>query len=340
MPSCTKKSRFRFILLGIIVVLMVGSPQQELHADDRVPYFVREWGPEGSGIGQLAFPWGITHDQNGDLVIADTRNRRIQIYDIDGNFLRGWPLAETPTTLDVVSSDVAVAANGDIYVVDPGTTHVQRYTSTGAFLGSWGQEGTEPQEFLSPAAIALDSEGNVYITDPSNAAIKIFTSTGDFITSWENGVGGAIFEQPIGITIGHDGYAYVTDIALSTESVQKFTLDGQLVTRWGGFGTLLEQFKTPLATSMDVNGDVWVIDHHNFRIQKFTSDGVFLCAFGERGREDGQLVDPISMTILDEGDLFITDFANDGMVQHFRIPNGTAVESTSWSQVKRLFRAP
>jgi len=323
--------------MWILLAAMMAGGAWAAHADDRVPYFVREWGPEGSGTGQLAFPWGITHDHNGDLVIADTRNRRMQIYDIDGNFLRGWPLAETPTTQSDGPSDVAVASNGDFYVVDPGTRHVQRYSAAGVFLNSWGQEGSNPEDFLSPIAIDLDAQDNVYVSDPSNAAIKIFTSTGAFKDIWQNGAGGAIFQQPVGITIGHDGYAYVTDIGTGTETVQKFNLDGQLVKRWGGYGELLEQFKTPLATSMDINGDLWVIDHHNFRIQKFTADGVFLCAFGERGRQDGQFVDPISMTITDEGDIFITDFTNDGMVQHFRIPGDTAVESTTWTQVKTLF---
>jgi hypothetical protein len=89
---------------------------------------------------------------------------------------------------------------------------------------------------------------------------------------------------------------------------------------------------------MDVHGDLWVIDHHNFRLQKFTADGVYLCQFGERGREDGQFVDPISLAITDQGDFFITDFTNDGMVQHFRIPTATAVQAASWTELKLLFR--
>jgi sugar lactone lactonase YvrE len=114
------------------------------------------------------------------------------------------------------------------------------------------------------------------------------------------------------------------------------------VNRWGGAGEAPEQFKTPLAIAFDVDGNVWVIDHHNFRVQKFTADGSFLCLFaGEpRGTGDGQLVDPIGMAINDDGDIFITDFTNDGTVQHFHIVDVTSVRSTTWSTVKTLYRSP
>lgn len=43
--------------------------------------------PEFPGFNQ---PEGITIDFNGDLVIADSKNSRIQIFDFKGNVLRMW----------------------------------------------------------------------------------------------------------------------------------------------------------------------------------------------------------------------------------------------------------
>jgi DNA-binding beta-propeller fold protein YncE len=329
-------SAARVCLTALAALGVLGQPIPPVAADDPVPQFVREWGPQGSAAGQLAFPWDLTLDHDGNLVIADTRNRRIQIFDTAGNLLRGWPLVGVPLTLDDGPTGVAVAANGDLYVVDHSTLAIQIYDGAGNHIGGWGKEGIEDDEFLSPRRIDLDADGNVYVTD--GGTVKIFGPTGVFRDIWRDGVRGAQLSAPNSITISPDGYAYVTDIGLHT--VQKFSLNGDLVTRWGVFGDGLEQFKTPLDSAFDADGNLWVIDHHNFRIQKFTPDGSFLTVFGERGREDGQFVDPIALVINDDGDIFITDFTNDGFVQHFRIPDTTAVQSTTWTTLKTLYRAP
>lgn len=49
--------------------------------------FVKSWGGRGSGPGQFHDPTGVAV-ADAELFVADARNGRIQVFDLDGNFKR------------------------------------------------------------------------------------------------------------------------------------------------------------------------------------------------------------------------------------------------------------
>ncbi len=49
--------------------------------------FVTAWGGKGDGPGQFNDPTGIAV-AGGEVFVADARNGRIQVFDLDGNFKR------------------------------------------------------------------------------------------------------------------------------------------------------------------------------------------------------------------------------------------------------------
>src|SRR5580698_1105391 len=55
---------------------------------DREGNWVKSWGEPGDGPGQFSVPHSIAVDAKGNVYVADRGNRRIQIFDGDGNFLR------------------------------------------------------------------------------------------------------------------------------------------------------------------------------------------------------------------------------------------------------------
>lgn len=48
--------------------------------------FLRDFGTQGSKVGQFSFPCGIAVDNEGSIVVADQRNHRIQIFSKEGKF--------------------------------------------------------------------------------------------------------------------------------------------------------------------------------------------------------------------------------------------------------------
>jgi DNA-binding beta-propeller fold protein YncE len=52
--------------------------------------FVKKWRSEGSGDGQLIYPFGISIGCDGLVYVTDCSNSRIQVFESDGTFVSKW----------------------------------------------------------------------------------------------------------------------------------------------------------------------------------------------------------------------------------------------------------
>ena len=50
--------------------------------------FLRKFGKEGTGDGELIFPRGICEDIDGNLLVCDTSNSRVSQFNTDGEFIK------------------------------------------------------------------------------------------------------------------------------------------------------------------------------------------------------------------------------------------------------------
>lgn len=144
----------------------------------------------------------------------------------------------------------------------------------------------------------------------------------NFVTKWgSKGTGDGQFIFPIGIAVGPDGSVYVADCGFVEEEeiacVQKFTADGEFITKWGSFGEGDGQFIVPYGICVDKNGCVYVADAWNCRVQKFSADGEFLLKWGSYGSEDGQFgseeseeMGPTDLEVDSEGNIWVVDCGN------------------------------
>ena len=305
------------------------------------PNYVGRWGLQGSAPGLLEYPQGIGVDAAGVLYVADTRNHRIQKFSADGTFLAAWgELGTGPGQFDYPTR-LAVDRRGTVYVADSRNGRIQTFSLSGDFLGAWDEAGEAPGQFLSPFAVAVDPEGNVYVSDTGRGDVQKLSPDGAPLTAWGSSFNGdGRFHVALGLT-ATASYVYVTEIGYQNEDccecVYQFTTDGEFVRRWGRKGEAVGQFITPLGVATDSVGNVFVIDHHNFRLQKFTRDGDFLATWGRRGTAPGELIDPHDIVLDPSGDVFITDFADDGFVMHWSY-RPTPVHQHGWGAVKNLFR--
>ena len=53
---------------------------------DKTGRFIKTWGAKGSGQGQFDMPNSVAVDAQGNVYVADLGNKRIQVFDNDGNF--------------------------------------------------------------------------------------------------------------------------------------------------------------------------------------------------------------------------------------------------------------
>lgn len=302
------------------------------------PRFVRAWGEEGDGADQFGRTRGIAIDARGIVYITDDTKHRVQTFDRAGNLLGGWGrFGAGPGEFDSPRG-IAVDDAGFVFVVDSGNSRIQKFTVDGDFVLEWGSFGTAPGSFTTAWYVAVDSVSNVFVTDGSR--VQKFRSDGTFVRAWGGlGFGNGQFVQAIGIAVGPDQTVYVANAGSAQDrfaNIQRFTNAGDFVSRWGTFGEFQSQFMTPIGVTTDSQGNVYVVDHHNFRIQKFRADGTFVSLWGQRIRD--LFVAPHDLTVDANDDLFIIDLTNSIGVIH-QYSYSTAVRQQSWSGFKNRLRS-
>jgi DNA-binding beta-propeller fold protein YncE len=52
--------------------------------------YLLEWGKRGSGPGEFTLPHNLAVDNSGRVYVTDRENRRIQVFDANGTFLKQW----------------------------------------------------------------------------------------------------------------------------------------------------------------------------------------------------------------------------------------------------------
>ena len=94
------------------------------------------------------------------------------------------------------------------------------------------------------------------------------------------------------------------------DGVQKFTKDGEFISKFGSEGEGDGQLDLPWGICLDNEGYIYIADWRNDRIQKFTSDGEFVAKFGTSGDGDGQLSRPASVAVDSDGNMYVADWGN------------------------------
>ncbi|MEM3058241.1 MAG: 6-bladed beta-propeller, partial [Candidatus Nitrosocaldaceae archaeon] len=125
---------------------------------------------------KFAHPHGVAVDSKDRIIVADTGNNRIQIFDSKGNFVRRFMTAEYGEVIDV-----AVDSKDRIIVADTGNNRIQIFDSKGNFIDEFGTYGNDNGEFAHPHGVAVDSKDRIIVADTGNNRIQIFDSKGNFV---------------------------------------------------------------------------------------------------------------------------------------------------------------
>ncbi len=159
-------------------------------------------------------PRGITYDPTRkELYVADTGNRRIVVFDKNGNYLRQFgSLGSGPGQFSEPMA-VAVSADGHVYVTDLRNKRLQILDRDGKYQGEvkieWREQGQgEPY-------VTVDAAGTVYVSDPPAARIYKYSADGKLLGTIENQAG-VVLENPTGLAVSSDGYLYVADTRRNT----------------------------------------------------------------------------------------------------------------------------
>jgi hypothetical protein len=242
---------------------------------------------DGPG-GEFNNPQGVVIDQGtGDVYVLDRGNRRIQVFDAAGTFIRafGWDVVQAGGSGD----DASVPIN-------------EFEVCTVASECQAGSSGAGAGQFLSSstngAGLAISPvTGDVLASDPGNRRINQFDSGGNFLRAWGYGVdtGAAQFQvcttastcqaanpgaspgangqfsnnSPAALAIDSQDVLYATDVSGGTSSnrIVRFDVDGApasgdatanlltLITPTGAGGPLLATATPAVGLEIDPDTD-------------------------------------------------------------------------------------
>jgi len=114
--------------------------------------------------GKLLSPTNLALDQRGGrLLVSDTGGNTVDVYDLNGKFLRNIGRAGVAPGMFARPKGVAVDHQGRAYVVDAATQVVQIFDPEGQLLLFFAQAGASTQgEVILPAAVKVDYDNVGY----------------------------------------------------------------------------------------------------------------------------------------------------------------------------------
>jgi len=161
---------------------------------DKDGNWLKSWGERGKGPGQFNTPHSIATDANGNVYVADRGNRRIQVFDGEGNFLRQFTI-DVPVPPDARPAigkipDEAMISGGTfapgspwaicitppphqvLYSSDSWPGRIYKLSLDGKVLGMLGQSGKQLKQFGWIHAMACPSENVIYTAELLNWRVQ------------------------------------------------------------------------------------------------------------------------------------------------------------------------
>ena len=205
--------------------------------------------------------YGVAFDPRGNIWVTDCDNNKVVKLSLDGQILRTICRTSSGSVHLGNPSGVSVSAEGLIYVSDPDGCRVTVHDEEGKLLFAFGAKGNGPGCFDGPGDIAFGSDGLVYITDEKNKRVCVWSKQGTFKRDFKTKC------TPTCIAATSDNHLLIT--SLSSHTVLVYTLEGELIHRFGGKGCGPGRFNLPEGICIDNSGLVYVVDSSNERVQVF-----------------------------------------------------------------------
>ncbi len=161
---------------------------------DKDGNWLMSWGEPGAQPGQFNTPHSIAVDAQNNIYVADRGNRRIQVFDTAGKFVRQFsidvpvppdarpaignkPTAATGTMAPGAPWAICItpAPNQVLYASDAFPGRIYKLTLDGKVLGALGKSGKQLGQFGWIHEIACPSEDDLFVAELLNWRVQRLT---------------------------------------------------------------------------------------------------------------------------------------------------------------------
>ena len=250
--------------------------------------FAFKFESEGEEQGQFDRPWGIAvNDKRRTLTVADVSNKRVQMFDFEGNFLREIPLKGIPRSL-------AFTESGDLLVHVFVDSRIFLFTENGQFISCIGGEHVK-----NPSYVSVSSDGRIITSDSNDKTIKVLTADGKkLLQSFKS-----LDRNETPVCVVYHQAKFFASFNFAGRLVV-FNNAGEYLHDIGSKGCGDGQFSGPTGLVIDKLNRLIVCDAGNSRVQLLTLEGKYIAQIPGSFFKGGY---PHSAVISNTGNLFVTD---------------------------------
>jgi len=182
-------------------------------------------GGPGASPGQFAEPRDVAVLSNGNIVVADTGNKRVQIFDPQGQPLQ--QLTGDPHPFDEPLA-VAVNSRDEIFVLESNLQWIYRYDANGQFINRFG--GPEAHLF-HPRGLTVFADDTFAVADTGGARFVLFGQDGMPLGNIGGlGQGPGQLNEPVDILRDAQGTYFVSEA--ENDRVQRLDGTGNPLGQW------------------------------------------------------------------------------------------------------------
>ncbi|MDH5750048.1 MAG: NHL repeat-containing protein [Rhodospirillales bacterium] len=215
------------------------------------------------GQSQLSRPHDVTLDGDGRLLVADSGNNRIAIFEIAGTM--GRFIGEFSGGM--ASPEGVAWADGLVYVTNVGNGDLV-VIKDGKEIRKTGSHGSAVGQFNRPHDVHVDGRGRILIADPGNNRVQILDQTLK-VTSVLHGPP-YLFQEPKYLTVDSLGRLFVADEY--SNLIKVIDRKGALVMTIGESDKEDEKLNQPEGVEVR-GGSIWISDTYNNRILLYRLPG-------------------------------------------------------------------
>lgn len=226
-----------------------------------------KFGEFGVLEGQFTEPSGVAVNAQNDIIVADTNNHRIQIFDKEGRFKFQFGECGKRDGQLLYPNRVAVVRNsGDIIVTERSPTHqIQIYNQYGQFVRKFGANILQ-----HPRGVTVDNKGHIIVVECKVMRVIIFDQSGNVLQKFGCS---KHLEFPNGVVVNDKQEIFISDNR--AHCVKVFNYEGVYLRQIGGEGIT----NYPIGVGINATGEILIADNHNnFNLTIFTQDGQMVSA--------------------------------------------------------------
>ncbi|MEJ2758986.1 MAG: NHL repeat-containing protein, partial [Anaerolineales bacterium] len=165
--------------------------------------FITTWGSYGLTDAPDTFwgPRGVAVDNQGNILVTDTGNKRIIVFNNQGEVLQefgtvGYQLGEFDEPVGIAVSPI----DNTLFVADTWNQRIQTFDYQPDFgytpISSWDIDGWFGQSLENKPYITADNLNRLLVADPEAGRVLVFANDGTFLSTFgdydqfgENGFG-------------------------------------------------------------------------------------------------------------------------------------------------------